>query len=95
MVQLAFAKDTVNKKLRIAVRSMPGILPEKPNLVRVPYSLGLYDVTTLHDNRIKIDYTLRVNPGGTLPAWLVNYTATIGPYNTFKKLKELVERKNF
>jgi len=92
VVQLAFAKDTANKKLNIAVRSMPNILPEKPNLIRVPYSLGLYNVTTLPNNRIKIHYTLSVNPGGTLPAWLVNYTATIGPYNTFLKLRELVEK---
>lgn len=93
VVQLSFANDTVNKKLVIAVQSMPNILPEKPDLVRVPYSLGLYDVKTLPNNHIKIDYTLKVNPGGSLPAWLVNYTATIGPYNTFIKLKGLVERK--
>lgn len=94
VVQLSFRRDTVHKNLVIAVRSIPNLLPEKSNLVRVPYSLGLYDVTTLSGNRIKIDYTLSVNPGGSLPAWLVNYTATIGPYNTFKKLKELVEKKN-
>jgi hypothetical protein len=94
VVQLSFAKDTVHKILRIAVRSIPNLLPEKPGLIRVPYSLGLYDVTTLPNNRIKIDYTLSINPGGSLPAWLVNYTATIGPYNTFKKLKELVEKKS-
>ncbi len=91
-VELAFAKDTANKKLNIAVRSIPNLLPEKQNIIRVPYSLGLYDVTTLPGNRIKIDYTLSVDPGGTLPAWLVNYTATIGPYKTFMKLKELVEK---
>jgi hypothetical protein len=92
VVQLAFAKDTANKKLSISVRSIPNLLPQKPNIIRVPYSLGLYNVTTLPNNRIKIDYTLSVDPGGSLPAWLVNYTATIGPYNTFLKLKELVEK---
>ena len=93
VVQLSCANDTANKKLIIAVQSMPNILPEKPGLVRVPYSLGLYDVKTLPKSHIKIDYTLKVNPGGSLPVWLVNYTATIGPYNTFIKLKGLVERK--
>ncbi len=94
VVQLAFAKDTANKNLFISVRSIPNLLPQKPNLIRVPYSLGLYNVITLPNNRIKIDYTLSVNPGGTLPAWLVNYTATIGTYNTLMKLKELVEKQD-
>lgn len=93
-VQLAFAHDAVNNNLAISVRSLPDLLPRKPGLIRVPYSLGLYQVSGLPGNRIKIDYTLRVNPGGSLPAWLVNYTATIGPYNTFVKLKELVEKKS-
>ncbi len=91
VVQLAVANDTLNKKTIITVTSMPGLIPEKPNLVRVPYSLGQYFITSLPGNHIKIDYTLSVSPGGSLPAWLVNYTATIGPYNTFMSLKKLVE----
>ncbi len=95
VVQLSVARDTDNKNLIISVLSVPDLVAEKQNVVRVPYSLGMYNVTNLPDNRMKIDYTLTVNPGGTLPAWLVNYTATIGPYNTFLKLKELVEKKSY
>jgi len=91
IVQLSFEQDSVRKTLKIHARGMPGILPKKPNLVRVPYSLGLWNVTTLPNQSIKIDYTFSVNPGGALPAWLVNFTATAGPYNTFKKLKALLE----
>lgn len=54
VVQLSFGRDSKHKNLIIVVRSIPNLLPEKPNLVRVPYSLGLYDVTTLPDNRIKL-----------------------------------------
>lgn len=91
VVQLAVARDTLNKKTIITIKSIPDLIPEKPNIVRVPYSLGQYFITSLPGNRIKIDYTLSVSPGGSLPAWLVNYTATIGPYNTFMNLKKLVE----
>lgn len=94
VIQLSFAEDTVNKILKIRALSMPKMLPEKPNLIRVPFSLGLWNVITLPNQHIKIEYTFSVNPGGTLPAWLVNYSATTGPYNTFKKLKALIEIKS-
>ena len=93
VVQLAVANDTLRKHILITIRSFPDLLPEKPNLVRVPYSLGQYNIISLPDNHIEIDYTLSVSPGGSLPAWLVNYTATIGPYNTFLSLKKLVEKQ--
>jgi len=90
-VELAVVKDTLNKNAFITVRSFPNLVPYKENIIRVPYSLGLYKLTTLPNNLIKLDYTLSVNPGGTLPTWLVNYTSAIGPYQTFLKLKEMVE----
>lgn len=93
VIQLTFAEDVANKVLKIQALSMPKMLPDKPNVVRVPYSLGLWNVITLPNNQLKIEYTFSVNPGGTLPAWLVNFTATAGPYSTFKKLKELLESK--
>lgn len=90
-VQLAVAKDSIGNHT-ITVRSLPNLLAPKPNLVRVPYSLGTYKINRLPGNHIRVDYTLSVDPGGAIPAWLVNYTATIGPYNTFIKLKALVEK---
>ena len=91
VVQLTVARDSLNKNYKIEVRSFPNLIPVKSNIIRVPYSLASYNIIALPNNRISIDYILRVDPGGSLPAWLVNYTATIGPYNTFVKLKEMVE----
>jgi hypothetical protein len=80
------------KVLKVEAKSFPEMLPKKPNLVRIPYSRGLWNVVSLPGNRLKIEYEFSVNPGGALPAWLVNYTASTGPLNTFKKLRErLVE----
>lgn len=92
VVRFAVSDDSANRKTTITIKSFPDLIPKKPNLVRVPYSLGQYDIISLPGNHIKIDYTLSVSPGGSLPAWLVNYTATIGPYNTFLSLKKLVEK---
>jgi hypothetical protein len=95
VVQLSFEQDTIQKILKIQARGIAGILPKKPNLIRVPYSLGLWNVTSLPNKKIKIEYMFSVNPGGALPVWLVNFTATAAPFNTFKKLKKLMENANY
>jgi hypothetical protein len=65
-------------------------MPPKKGFVRVPYSLATWEVIPLTKDKIKVDYVFRVNPGGAIPAWLVNIAATTGPYNTFVKLREIM-----
>jgi len=90
-VQLILKRDNNDKTLHVHAMGINNLLPKKPKLVRVPYSLGLWNVSTLNGNKIKIDYIFSVDPGGSLPAWLVNMMAVRGPFNTFKNLKGLME----
>jgi hypothetical protein len=94
VIELSFKKDTLNNELFIQAKSIPGILPVKPNLVRVPFSLALWDVRVFPNKLLKIQYTFSTNPGGALPAWLVNFAASVGPYNSFQKLKEIINKEN-
>ena len=74
--------------LSIRAKSIPDFLPGDKDYVRVPYSLALWKVTQVTEGKLKVDYTFSVDPGGSIPAWLVNATLTIGPYNSFVKLKQ-------
>ncbi|MBS1528933.1 MAG: hypothetical protein JSU01_01390 [Bacteroidetes bacterium] len=94
VIQLTFKKDTVDNILHIQAKSITGILPPKRDLVRVPFSLAEWEVKSLPNKMLDIQYTLRADPGGALPAWLVNLAATVGPYNSFQKLKALLTKEN-
>jgi hypothetical protein len=85
--------DDTADVLNVQAKSLPGYLPKKNNYVRVPYSLATWKVTQLSNNKLKVDYTFSVDPGGSIPVWLVNATLAIGPYNSFVKLKELLRVK--
>jgi hypothetical protein len=91
VMQQSMTRDSINKTLKIEVHSVSGVLPEKPGKVRVPFSQGLWNITTVANNRIRIEYVFNVDPGGSIPAWLVNMLSTAGPFNTFKNLKSLLE----
>ncbi|GAC1311969.1 MAG: START domain-containing protein [Mucilaginibacter sp.] len=80
--------------LNIQARSLPAYLPKTDNFIRVPYSLATWKVTQASNNKLKVDYTFSVDPGGSIPAWIVNATMAIGPYNSFVKLREVLKSRN-
>ena len=80
--------------LNIQAKSLPTYIPQNNDFVRVPYSLAVWKVTPAPNNVLKVDYTFSVDPGGSIPAWLVNATLAIGPYNSFVKLKKVLHDMN-
>lgn len=69
------------------------MLPQK-GLVRVYESNAHWEITESTPNHISVRYQLRFNPGGALPAWLVNLFITRGPCHTFRQLQQEVLRRN-
>jgi len=92
IVQLSIIPGIDNNNFEMSAVSLPNYLPLDGNFVRVPYSSALWKVTVLNEHSLKIDYTFSVDPGGNIPTWLVNSTLAIGPYNSFVKLKELLNQ---
>jgi hypothetical protein len=66
---------------------MPFEAPVPKDLVKVTYSKGEWNVTTISKKSIHVNYTLELNPGGTLPAWVLNLFSTKGPLETFENIK--------
>ena len=93
VVELTINETPGSGNLAIRAKSISDYLPQNKNYVRVPYSLAIWEVVPLPNNKMKIDYTFRVNPGGDIPTWMVNAAATTGPYNTFVKLRALLAAK--
>lgn len=91
VINMKFKEDNVGKLHRIVTNSDPDELPKKAGLVRVPYFKAVWQVRALDKNRIAINYVVSVNPGGELPAWLVNAFAVKGPFETFRKLEQLLK----
>jgi len=80
--------DSASKSLKVISTGIRDYQPEKKNLVRVPMSSGIWNVTTISNRIIHLEYILAVNPGGSIPAWILNLFATRGPMETFERLKE-------
>jgi len=85
-------KDSSNRILRINSIAVPNYIAKKEDKVRISHSDINWNVTKISSNNIRIVYTFETDPGGNVPAWLVNSFADKGPYESFKKLGELLKQ---
>ena len=92
VVHLKMDRDSLNRFLKIISVSVPDYLSEKSGIVRVTKSTISWNVTMPTANTINITYIFEAEPGGSIPAWVANAFVDKGPYETFKKLGEILKR---
>lgn len=83
--------DVVNSLLtKISIKSSPKKLIEKKGVIRVVDFSGfwLLEKTKLG---VKVTQQMYGDPGGSLPAFIVNSMLVNAPFNTFKQLKEQLD----
>lgn len=82
--------QSANKEMTITATSIPDYLPRKKNIVRVPMSRAVWKVKEIKPRRMYVEYNVRVDFGGEIPAWVVNTLSHKAPYETFKNMKEKI-----
>ena len=92
VIHMTMIKDSMNRFLKVTAIGVPNYAPEKNGIVRIPKLLINWYVTMPSSTTISIVYTIEVDPGGSVPAWLANMFADKGPYESFKKFSELLKR---
>lgn len=73
----------------------PDYLPLKKGIVRVQSSVAHWEIRSLQSERQAVTYALSFNPGGLIPAWLINMFLTKGPSSTFSKFREAVTQPRY
>ncbi|TDX01527.1 START domain-containing protein [Dinghuibacter silviterrae] len=88
IAHLTVSQDPQTSVVTIDGPTLPTYMPPKQGIVRVPTGEGHWVLTPLGGGVVAIDYILRTDPGGNLPAWLVNLFVTKGPLQTFAALQK-------
>jgi hypothetical protein len=87
-------QDPVAHSMQVVAINLPEYGPVPKDLLKVTYSRGVWNVTTVSQKSIHIDYVLELNPGGSLPAWVLNLFSTKGPMETFENIKRKMHALN-
>jgi len=86
--------DTAARTLNVISVGLKNYQPDKKDLVRIPLSKGLWNISTISEKKIHLLYILQLDPGGSVPTWVLNLFATKGPMETFQNLKRRMELLN-
>lgn len=92
LINMLFDKNNTSSTLTVKQTGMKDEAPRQDGKVRVPYFNGLWEVTSVDEKHISINYQLSVDPGGSVPSWAYNMFVSKGPYQTFSNLAELLKR---
>lgn len=80
---------------QITVKAAPDYLPQKPGLVRVVAQDLFARVTPLGKNQIKFETEGYVDPGGSVPAWTINFVQQRVPYLIMVSLLRMAQGKEY
>lgn len=95
IAQLTATQDPATRVVTIYGPVVPDLIPVKKDIVRVRKSEGKWVITPIAKGRIKVEYTIRLDPGGDLPAWLFNLFVTKGPAESFANLKLQLKKPQY
>jgi len=87
VAHLTVIQNPDTKTVTIDGPAVPGFVPIKKDVVRIDNSVGKWIITPLEGGRTQVEYSIHVDPGGSLPSWLVNMFATEVPMHIFKNMR--------
>ena len=88
-------QDPDTRHVFIDVVSAPAHLPAKDGIVRIETLNIHYEFIPLSNDKVRMNYRLHSDPGGALPAWLVNMAVDNGPANTIKGMREMLKQEKY
>lgn len=75
------------KEYHFSAIGKPDYIPPREGFVRVPVSEAHWYIKILDKTNIQVKHSILIDPGGSIPAWLMNLSLAEGPYETFKNLR--------
>ncbi len=95
IAHIMVTQDPRTRVVTVNAPTLPDYIPHKPNIVRVPRATGKWVIIPVTKKSVKIEYTLMVDPGGSIPAWLINMFATKGPYESVDAMRKHVQKPDY
>jgi len=95
VVNVKQTQDPKTKIITIVSTGNPTYIPNKDGFVRITLFNAKWTLIPLKDGLVEIDYQLLVDPGGSLPAWLVNLAVVDGPFETMVGFKKMIVKDKY
>lgn len=89
------SQNPETKAVIITSKGLPGYVPEKPGLIRMPHLDVKWEITPIGAGVVHVAYNLQSDPGGSIPAWLINMAIDQGPTNSIQQIQEMLSKDKY
>jgi hypothetical protein len=83
-------QDPVTKKVVSTSVAMPDYIPTVKDVVRIRTANTVWTVFPGVGGWLYSEYYIYSDPGGSLPAWLINMAIDVGPRETVKNIRNIL-----
>ena len=91
----SFTYNPLNKSVKVNITSAENHIPVKDGIVRVRDSKGYYLIKPKKNGKVEFTYQFYSNPGGNIPAWIINSTLSSVAYGTITNLRKEVKKPEY
>ncbi|MCX6296774.1 MAG: hypothetical protein NTX97_12055 [Bacteroidetes bacterium] len=88
-------QDPKTKIVYQKVTCIPDFIPEDKDHIRIREFRGSWTLKPLKNGIVELEYELLVNPGGIVPAWIINMAIVDGPFDTSMNMKVWVMKDKY
>lgn len=93
VTHLKVLKADKSEVVTVEAPAVPGIVPVRKGIVRIDHSINRWLIRSLPDGKVWVEYTLQVDPGGNIPAHVVNMFACQAPIETFQNMRKVLRAR--
>jgi len=95
VVKVRVSQDALTKVVVQQITAVSNIMSKVRGKVRIVIFKGIWTLTPLQNGTVHIDYQLLLDPGGNIPAWLINLSASDGPIQNAIAMKEWLQKDKY
>lgn len=88
-------QDPKTGAFEIHFRAKDGIVPVSDDYVRIPEMTGHFSSVPIGGKKIQVSFEVLLDPGGYIPAFLVNFILKDIPYRSLLKFQRLINTERF
>ena len=95
VIRISLSQNPQTKVVTVIATNLPTYIPEKDGIVRIQRSSGRWTISPAGNGMVRVEYILQIDPGGSLPASIVNMFSYNGPFQSFKNLRVQVNKPEY
>lgn len=95
IVHSVMSQNKASKVVTIKLNAASKQIAHKKGLVRIKNMVGSWSLIPDAKGQIKVTYEMNIDPGGSLPKWLVNSLVVDIPFHTLRKLRNQLKKPSY